>query len=546
MKSYLKKHRRGVAMLVVLSLLVLFVMLGVAYSIATSHYRAGAAARAKKTTYGVRPEKQLDRAMRQLLRGPGANNPSSSLQQHSLLRDMYGGQGLLGRTTNVAISPGVGGQFLDVFIDPQVVSTTDGAFFSLVNAASAFPRQAKPHGFFNGCLMTFVSGPARNTTARIVGYESGVNGGNPFAHFRVMVLDEDQSVAANLGSFQQQNIVINGRPFSGMGIGHYRSEPPANITDALNAQNLPGPQFSTPGKLDGRMPHMLGRVDGSGNPIPDQIPPLLTPNYAYMMRHLTSALTAPGANRSTYGPILNQGGANESYDAPGLSDMFLAYVSPGATDSAHILPSFHRPELIHYWRTQHRDIWTNREMRNNLLRTIMMRPSQADHPNFDGSNPQFSLRAMTVDADGDSMPDSGVFAWDVDNDGDGVPDSIWVDLGFPVQTDEDGRRYKPLFAFLCLDLDGRINLNAAGNPFRLYGNSPEAAALANNMDSSTLPLGQGLGPAEINLLSFLNNDANQMREMLHQRYGSGQGVNRATVQPSPGSTGVDPSTIARE
>ena len=53
--------------------------------------------------------------------------------------------------------------------------------------------------------------------------------------------------------------------------------------------------------------------------------------------------------------------------------------------------------------------------------------------------------------------------WDVDNDGDGVADSIWVDLGFPVRAAKDGKLYKPLFAILCLDMDGRLNLNAHGD-----------------------------------------------------------------------------------
>ncbi len=51
----------------------------------------------------------------------------------------------------------------------------------------------------------------------------------------------------------------------------------------------------------------------------------------------------------------------------------------------------------------------------------------------------------------------------MDNDGDGVPDSVWVDLGLPVRYTADGRAYKPLFAILCLDLDGRLNLNAHGS-----------------------------------------------------------------------------------
>lgn len=42
------------------------------------------------------------------------------------------------------------------------------------------------------------------------------------------------------------------------------------------------------------------------------------------------------------------------------------------------------------------------------------------------------------------------------------PDSIWIDLHPPVQTMHDGRTFRPLFATLIVDLDGRLNVNAAG------------------------------------------------------------------------------------
>ena len=77
-----------------------------------------------------------------------------------------------------------------------------------------------------------------------------------------------------------------------------------------------------------------------------------------------------------------------------------------------------------------------------------------DHPNFTGSNPNFNPFWDGVTA--------GAGQWDVDNDGDGVPDSVWVDLGMPVRATADGRLYKPLFAILCTDLDGRVNVNAHG------------------------------------------------------------------------------------
>ena len=90
------------------------------------------------------------------------------------------------------------------------------------------------------------------------------------------------------------------------------------------------------------------------------------------------------------------------------------------------------------------------------MRQIMLRPMttlQSDHPNFTGSNPQLHRHLGRHPING---------PWDVDNDGDGVPDSVWVDLGIPVRATADGRLYKPLFAILCVDLDGRLNLNAHG------------------------------------------------------------------------------------
>ena len=114
--------------------------------------------------------------------------------------------------------------------------------------------------------------------------------------------------------------------------------------------------------------------------------------------------------------------------------------------------------------------------------------------------------------------------WDVDNDNDGVPDSVWVDIGDPVQEAEDGTRYKPLYAYLIVDLDSRLNVNAHGladdivspldDPTRSsffdptvnvrgwVGNVAHDTTNTNtNALHSTLQLSRGIGygPAEISL-----------------------------------------------
>ena len=110
----------------------------------------------------------------------------------------------------------------------------------------------------------------------------------------------------------------------------------------------------------------------------------------------------------------------------------------------------------------------------------------------------------------------------VDNDNDGSRDSQWTDLGFTVRSDEDGKRYKPFFAFLIKDLDGRLNLNAHGNLTHLIDRSPNEQVnplggngfndttqqiyMTGQTPSHFLPKGIGYGPAEINLKSLVGKD----------------------------------------
>ncbi len=228
------------------------------------------------------------------------------------------------------------------------------------------------------------------------------------------------------------------------------------------------------------------------------------------------------------------GGANCDYTAPDFQDPLLAGV--GEVNAV----SLHRPNLIQYWTTQ------LGSLNADISRQIMFRPNTFDHPNF---------------------PTSGQL--DVDNDGDGVPDSVWVDLGFPVSFTADGRPYKPMFAILCLDMDGRLNLNAHGNlaqaqtryyepvglPYTtlpLVGSLPGDTALptqinlpapltamanktfAGGAPRVALSRGQGYGPAEVNLLSLFGSSNTSIYQALLTggssqlgRYGENVGTGRA-------------------
>ncbi|HEY3392000.1 MAG TPA: hypothetical protein VGK58_04795, partial [Lacipirellulaceae bacterium] len=230
------------------------------------------------------------------------------------------------------------------------------------------------------------------------------------------------------------------------------------------------------------------------------------------------------------------------------------------------LPSFHRPELVNFW--YHRllallseDMDPNEAVRailrpyeddgtlnqsvNSLSaqqaaliaaikRKIMLRPIREDHPVFDGGNPQSVARRLGNVNNLVAGPNQDLISipfwevtgpWDVDNNGDGVPDSVWVYLGDPVQELEDGTRYKALYAFLVIDLDSRLNVNAHGlvdhiKPPALMVDSTGAIVLADpttttgqpfpnlagansladtQFSSSVLAQGLGYGTAEISL-----------------------------------------------
>ncbi|MDG2013307.1 MAG: hypothetical protein P8J33_07370, partial [Pirellulaceae bacterium] len=189
-------------------------------------------------------------------------------------------------------------------------------------------------------------------------------------------------------------------------------------------------------------------------------------------------------------------GPNESYDAADYQNMFLAAIDDSNTkeELRRMIPSFERENLF---------------------------------ANGGGTSEK-NFRAF-----GDPTNDPPV-----DNDGDGLPDSIWVDAGFPIQTDIDGRRYKPLVSYLVLDMDGRFNVNAHDNLYTFdrtndgvmeRGVNPKPGQfLLGGVDPfeqhtgapAELPRGHYLGPPEIRLAPELFPVGNTDHEdLVMSRYG---------------------------
>ncbi len=444
----------------------------------------------------------------QVLHGPttdastGIPTPGSAMGDHSLLEEMYGNNWVSG-TLGMASGAVTGfGQLINVYMTNSTLTTSAGTTVSDIGAELA--RRG-------GCVLTITGVPSNSTDPQkaLVGQSTRIVGLNPAAAIvQVMAFSDGTTTAPAKATF-----VINGAPFSGTGAG-YDSGGTASSTDSNTATLTLGYDWKKPS---------VPLVSSAGSSTWPQYPWPVA-----LMPNLPLSVYAAGSNPNAF----VFGGANPDYTAADYQHVLLAAQGTTSMGAVKTLPSMHRPALVQYWGAT----IGGGTLTADMARQIMMRPmgkmyfatstgitfdnnttnkNNVDHPDFTGSN----------------QASSGLFdpingPWDVDNDGDGVPDSVWVDLGFPVQTTSDGQLYKPLFAILCVDLDGRLNLNTHGslaqcvqdstgnypyylptdattdlasgtattNPYIFAGSNTRASA-----DAVPLPHGGGYGPAEINL-----------------------------------------------
>jgi hypothetical protein len=495
-------NRRGVLLLLMLCLLMLFATMGVTFVLLAGQYRKGSAAHPRLEQCAINYHNQLNDAAMQVFRG--SNNPQSVLSIHSLLEDFYGNDSISyasarNVTVKSAVSPQVDGgtsQFVDLKLSATLkwplwqYYTGGGNPAPLFNNAPPFAGIA-PSGFFNGCVLTFTTGPAAGQSTRIVGYDcaSDTSGNNntigTTPTLRVMAFGGSANLIAQSGGTNPPlgvRFLINGRPFNGSGFGF-------NIPSAANKAALVDATDKPAGAPGGHLYALL-------------------PNPVFFDATLNPSYSTPGGI----------GGADEDYDAADWNNMLLGLVldprDVGNTSGPQFppYPSLHRPELVSFWQTAGGA--TPPSPRQYMLRPFGQTSSPLggaapDHPNFTGSNPNPS----------GFDPING--PWDVDNDGDGIADSVWVDLGLPTQTAADGTTFKPLLAIRVLDMDGRLNVNAHGNAAQTestyaqkiagyFASTPQVGlplgsstalhpGTTNNQNVQSPLLGSGYGPAEINL-----------------------------------------------
>jgi hypothetical protein len=243
-----------------------------------------------------------------------------------------------------------------------------------------------------------------------------------------------------------------------------------------------------------------GRMHGP-SPLRASVDDFALVNYQYHLNPANPNLTDPFVRDPERTPraSLSQApgsyvaGANAPYTYPDANNMFLGAIK---ADGTVLIQSFHRPFVTDYNGKQvgfgsldpSNPNWTSN---NSALKYMVLRPRPADNdPSFpppeDAGGDVKNLIGSPGYLQGASDPQPGQYCNN---------DSIWIDLGFPVMTTSSGRKFKPLFAPLIIDLDGRANLNVHGNVRgTTQGKNPLPTHLSN----------QGWGPWEVNLSQVLN------------------------------------------
>ena len=219
MKYNRSNQRNGVTLLMVMTVLVLFLLMGTTFMIVTNNFLKSARQRSKFRLKGDDAQVLVERALYDIIRGPDLNNTMSPLRGHSLLGDMYG----YGFTGQVAGTPtfvaDTGQQFIefDLNLDPALGSDPTN-----IRTGASAPLSQRPD-FYNGLVLSFVGNSSKPgvlnaaLSGRIIRYE-------PPAKFLVMLDQWEQALNDDLSPLENAQVVINSRPFSGFGAGDVNSQ----------------------------------------------------------------------------------------------------------------------------------------------------------------------------------------------------------------------------------------------------------------------------------------------------------------------------------
>ena len=464
-------NRSGITLLATMSMIVLFMLLGTAFVMVSARFMRTSKYQAIQIEKsGDSPQVLLRRAFLDFIRGQRMDDVNSPLRGIDLLSDQYGFGlgGVVSRTGASRIlapgmTPSAQGQII-------VVDVTDP--FSFGKGQSS--QFSKTFNRYAGQVFTFITGQAKHISTRVVGYEI-VSTVPEVGRFYLMPNWDEITGDPFSGIAAGDRIVLNGAPFDGRG----------GVTS-----------------------------DDGTTTVHPSIKNLAHLSYKALLPYQT------GLDWETLHDEMLISGVNECYDIADYLNPFLAMEYRNPAGMMQRSYSFHNPTLIQHLIANAHPIDPNMSpygLALTNMSTASLRP--AAQPGRVDSTYWPAL---------DAPPE-------IDSDGDGVLDSVWIDIGLPVQTDKNGKTYKPLVAVKIIDLDGRLNVNAHGSNWEaLYSQStpfdrinPEVPLLgmldgAGNPDTSfndQLPLGMGMGPAEISL-RYAFSDRSDYLPLVNSRYGA--------------------------
>lgn len=388
-------------------MIVLFLLMGTTFVVVANNYFKDANRRILLNAYTVDATTLLDESMLGVVRGVSLSDSSSPLRGHSILEDQYG-HGYSAIATSGANGPIGSLKVINVNSDNTFREVRDDTVSFMFASDYA-------DGIFSGCILSVVSGSAEGYSGRIV--SSFWDGAN---NLQLVVPTDTNGI--NLNAINNgDRIIINGRDFTGIGAGNQIG---GNV------------DFDDAAGLSPRL--------GEG---------ILTPNRKGQSRADLVNGNA-GLGIEPYIPFNNS--TNEYYDLPDENNFFLSGEVGG-----DFIPSFHRDR--HYAEGRSVIGTSAFDARGFSFRPLFIEDDiNSSAQDAGAGNDSFFGRYNRMDGSLEVAinSDDGL---DVDSDGDGENDAVWIDIGLPLQTDSQGRQFKPLVAYRIIDMDSRVNINVHGN-----------------------------------------------------------------------------------
>lgn len=312
-----RRHsRQGVTLLFVVSMIVLFLLMGTAFLILANDYYRASRPRSTRHIFEADNQALVQMAFYELIRGPELSNPASPLRGQDILSDMYG-YGFKARVIGTPIVAPIPGTLkststtrnaTDHFVELQLVHPTSGDPAQFENLLTGGADTIVPRtGQFSGRVISFVTGRAKGISTRIVDHRI-VGAAHRFIISLPSRIDRGSFALADLAD---EIVIINGRAFGGVGCGAYNQGAVAT-TAAFTEQAL----------RPNRVGESLAQLTGGGT------------SAGYL------SFQVPGGGFSGAG---NLAGPNESYDGPDYQNMYLSGFDNSPVPN--LIPSFHRPSL---------------------------------------------------------------------------------------------------------------------------------------------------------------------------------------------------------